>query len=57
MSIKAIADRYASALLSEAVSQGIEDAVQADLVRVKETAEASADLRMLLRSPIIEWWR
>lgn len=57
MSIKAIANRYASALLSEAVSQGIEEAVQADLVRVLHAADASSDLRMLLRSPIIEWWR
>lgn len=57
MSTKAIADRYASALLSEAAAQGIEEAVLADLLQVRQTADASADLRMLFRSPIIEWWR
>ena len=57
MSVKAIADRYATALLNEAVAQGREDTVEQELAMVQSTANASADLRVLLRSPIIEWWR
>lgn len=57
MSAKAIASRYAEALLDEAVSQGIEDVVEKDFETITATMRSSPDLRMLFRSPIIEWWR
>jgi F-type H+-transporting ATPase subunit delta len=57
MSAKAIASRYALALLDEAVGQGVEDVVEKDLKTIKSIMESSKDLRMLFRSPIIEWWR
>lgn len=57
MSAKAIASRYALALLEEAVSQGVEDVVEKDLLTMKSITDSSKELRMLFRSPIIEWWR
>ncbi len=57
MSAKAIAVRYATALLEEAVARGLDATVERDIVTITEIADASPDLRMLLRSPIIEWWR
>jgi len=57
MSTQAIAKRYAQALLDEAVSRELESTVERDFVTINEIAEASPDLRMLFRSPIIEWWR
>jgi len=57
MSTKAIATRYATALLEEAVSRDLESTVERDFVTINEIADASPDLRMLFRSPIIEWWR
>lgn len=57
MSAKAIAARYAEALLMEAVSQGTEDVIEKDFETIKATLSGSPDLRMLFRSPIIEWWR
>jgi F-type H+-transporting ATPase subunit delta len=57
MSAKAIASRYAEALLMEAVSQGTEDVVEKDFETIRATLNGSPDLRMLFRSPIIEWWR
>ena len=57
MSNRAIAKRYAHALLEEAVSRDLESTVERDFVTINEIADASPDLRMLFRSPIIEWWR
>lgn len=57
MSVKAIASRYAHALHTEAKSQNVVDTVEKDFARIRETLDAAPDLRMLFRSPIIEWWR
>lgn len=57
MSNRAIAKRYAQALLEEAASRDLESTVERDFVTINEIADASPDLRMLFRSPIIEWWR
>ncbi len=57
MSVHAIATRYASALLEEAVVQKAEETVEKDLALITEILGSSPDLRVLFRSPIIEWWR
>lgn len=57
MSVKAITSRYAQALHKEAASQNAVDTVEKDFLRIREILDAVPDLRMLFRSPIIEWWR
>ena len=57
MSATSIATRYAAALLGEALEQGLEASVEQDFALIERTADASPDLRMLFRSPIIEWHR
>jgi len=52
-----VANRYASALLQEAEAQGKTDIVVKDLHTITSIIASSPDLRMLLRSPIIEAWR
>lgn len=57
MSVKAIANRYAHALLLEAERLNVEQPVEHDIAMIREHLKRSADLRMLFRSPIIEYWR
>ena len=49
-----VSQRYAEALLVAAIDDASEDAVSADLAGLKALIEASADLRMLLKSPVIK---
>lgn len=48
-----IASRYANSLIGLAEEQGVVDAVQADMLLLKETCAANKDLVNMLRSPII----
>lgn len=48
------ARRYASALLQIAIEQDILEGIMADVRLVHETIEASRDLELFLRSPIIK---
>lgn len=57
MSVVAIAKRYAHALLIEAKKTQSEDVLLKDFALINAAISHSADLRMLLRSPIIESWR
>lgn len=57
MSIKAIATRYAHALLEEAERLKIESDIEQDIATVLQHLDVSADLRMVFRSPVIEPWR
>ncbi|MFD2234387.1 F0F1 ATP synthase subunit delta [Phaeospirillum tilakii] len=52
-SIGVIADRYAGALFELAESQSSLDVVAGDLRALKAMLEASADLRRLVRSPVL----
>ncbi|MBM4177973.1 MAG: ATP synthase F1 subunit delta [Ignavibacteria bacterium] len=54
MSTLKISRRYAKALLSVAVDKNILEAVTRDVETLRSTAEASRDLRSMLRSPVIE---
>jgi F-type H+-transporting ATPase subunit delta len=54
MSLQRIARRYAKALLTTALQQDVAERVEQDLAGIVRTANASADLRMLFRSPVIE---
>jgi F-type H+-transporting ATPase subunit delta len=54
MSLQRIARRYAKALLTTAIQQDVAERVEQDLAGIVRTANASADLRMLFRSPVIE---
>jgi F-type H+-transporting ATPase subunit delta len=51
--VAGLAARYATALFELARDQGALDKVAADLDSVKSMIEASADLRRLVRSPVI----
>ncbi len=57
MSTKSISTRYAHALHLEAQHLKQEVAVAKDLIYIQDVVAASPELRMLLRSPIIEGWR
>jgi len=54
MSTLKISRRYAKALLSVAVTKNITEAVTRDVELLRSTAEASRELRSMLRSPVIE---
>jgi F-type H+-transporting ATPase subunit delta len=54
MSQLRIARRYATALLQLAVEQNIIEAVEADITLIQTTADASPDLRLMFRSPVID---
>jgi len=57
MSVQRIARRYATALLNTAIKSNQDETVERDLATFLEIAHGSADLRALLRSPVIEGWR
>lgn len=57
MSTKAIFTRYAHALLNQAERLNAVPAIEQDVATIRRYVEQSADLRMLFRSPIIEYWR
>lgn len=57
MSVQRIARRYATALLKNAIAANQDETVERDLVTFLGIAQESADLRALLRSPVIENWR
>lgn len=54
MSLQRIARRYAKALLGTALQQNAADRVEQDLAEIVRVTSASADLRTLFRSPVIE---
>lgn len=54
MSLQRIARRYAKALLTTALQQNAADRVEQDLAEIVRAADASSDLRVLFRSPVIE---
>ncbi|MBU3741778.1 MAG: ATP synthase F1 subunit delta, partial [Candidatus Kapabacteria bacterium] len=54
MSLQRIARRYAKALLTTALQQNAADRVEQDLAEIVRVTNASADMRMLFRSPVIE---
>jgi len=54
MSLQRIARRYAKALLGTALQQNTAERVEQDLAEIVRVANASADLRTLFRSPVIE---
>lgn len=51
--LSGLADRYAAALFALADERGALDAVAADLGRIQTLVGGSADLRTLLRSPVL----
>lgn len=51
--LSGLADRYAAALFALADERGALDPVAADLKRIQTLIGASADLRTLLRSPVL----
>jgi len=57
MSIKAITTRYAHALLEETERLNAEAAIEQDIATVLQYLDASNDLRITFRSPVIEPWR
>lgn len=56
MSSLRIARRYATALLSLSTELNKIEEVEQDLATIEATANSSADLRLMFRSPIIESW-
>lgn len=57
MSVQRIARRYASALLLSATEAGMSETFERDFATILRHVDVSPDLRMLLRSPVIESWR
>lgn len=53
MSAISVASRYANALLGEAQEQNILDRVYQDIQLVEQTTSDSRELRMMLKSPIV----
>lgn len=54
MNYPRVASRYSKALLELAVEHGELDKVSADVVTLKNTLEASSDLTLLLKSPVVK---
>ena len=53
MNVSLVSERYAAALFELAVEKGVVEEVYKDILQVSNTCEASKELRLMLKSPII----
>ncbi len=57
MTERKISTRYAKALLDLALKEGIADTVLNDLKRVVKMMDSSKEFDLLIKSPIIQYWK
>ncbi len=57
MTERKISGRYAKAILDIAMNEGLAETVLNELKRIVNMADASKDLKLLIKSPIIQYWK
>lgn len=57
MTERKISSRYAKALLDLAINEGLADTMLIDLKKVVRMIDASRELNLLIKSPIIQYWK